>query len=294
MRSRLLALSCLALAACSEKPGGGSEAMQAREVAPTAADSAAPAKAGGAPAADAIKVALPQIAYSYRYGFDVPSGAVAKVQDAHVALCDRLGAARCRVVEMQRSSADDGGARGSLKLQVEAGIARAFGSQLAKAAEGAGGGLADSSTTSEDLSKKIVDTEARLRSKEALAARLMQLLQSRNGTVAELVEAERKVAEVQEEIDAARSWLAEMRGRVSMSAVDVDYNAGSGGGSFTRPIRDAFGQVGELAGTSIGALMLFVVGGLPWALLIGGIIWAIRWILRRRRARAAARIAAGA
>jgi len=277
MKRWIAALACIALSSCGS----------AQDAAAPSTEMATLSPAGGAAGKSetGVKVALPQIAYSYRYGFDVPSGAIAKVQDAHVALCDRLGIVRCRVVEMQRSSADEGGARGSLKLQVDAGIARAFGGALAKAVEGAGGGLSDSSTTSEDLSKQIVDTEARLRSKEALTGRLMQLLQTRNGSVAELVEAERKVAEVQEEIDAARSWLAEMRGRVSMSAIDIDYDGGAGG-SFVQPIREAFGDIGGLIGTSIGALILFVAGAIPWALLIAAIVWAIRRIVRRRRARA--------
>lgn len=277
--ARFMPLAFLALlAACGQAPEGGapSEAMEA----------AAPAPADAAKAGDAVKVVLPQIAYSYRYGFDVPAGAITQVQQAHVAACDKLGPARCRVVEMQRSSADGGGASGSLKLQVDARVARGFGADLAKAVDGAGGALDESSTTSEDLSKKIVDTEARLRSKQALAGRLMQLLQSRNGTVAELVEAERKVAEVQEEIDAAQSWLAEMRGRVNMSAIDVDYRAGGGSGFF-RPIREAGDSLGQVLGVSIAGLMVLVVGGLPWVLVIGLIVWLIR------RARQKRRIAAG-
>lgn len=267
-------LAPFALAACGQAPEGGepSATMEA----------AAPAPAGKAKDGEAVKVVLPQIAYSYRYGFNLPAGAIAQVQQAHVAACDRLGPARCQVVEMRRSSADGGGASGSLKLQVEARIARGFGAGLSKAVDGAGGALDESSTTSEDLSKKIVDTEARLRSKQALSARLMQLLQSRNGTVAELVEAERKVAEVQEEIDAAQSWLAEMRGRVSMSEIDVDYIA-LGGSGFLRPIREAGGNLAQVLGVSIAGLMVLVVGGLPWALVIGLIVWAIRRSRRKRR-----------
>ena len=263
------------LAACGQAPEGGAS--------PAAMEVAAPAPAEGAKEGEgeAVKVVLPQIAYSYRYGFTVPAAAIAQVQQAHVAACDRLGAARCRVVEMQRRAADGGGASGSLRLQVDARIARGFGAELSKAVNGAGGALDESSTTSEDLSKQIVDTEARLRSKQALAARLMQLLQSRNGTVAELVEAERKVAEVQEEIDAAQSWLAEMRGRVSMSAIEVDYDA-AGGSGFFRPIREAGANLAQILGVSVAGLMVLVVGGLPWALVIGLIVWLLR---RRRRQR---------
>ena len=45
----------------------------------------------------------------------------------------------------------------------------------------------------EDLSKSIVDTEAGVRSRMALRDRLMEVLETRRGTVAQLVEAERSV-----------------------------------------------------------------------------------------------------
>ena len=94
---------------------------------------------------------------------------VAVAQDRHIALCDRLGGARCRVLEMRRSAADDGYAGGSLKLVVDARLARRFGQALAAAVGQGGGRLAESSIEAEDLSKQIVDTEARQRARQALA-----------------------------------------------------------------------------------------------------------------------------
>src|SRR5438874_2170864 len=51
---------------------------------------------------------LPQIAYTYTVAYSVGAAAMADVQRRHVALCDSLGPARCRIVSMHRDSSDEG------------------------------------------------------------------------------------------------------------------------------------------------------------------------------------------
>ena len=217
-----------------------------------------------------IPVSIPQIAYVYDYGFRVAASDIAPLQEQHVALCEKLGPQQCRVLEM-RSSGDEGDyAYGSLNLAVAADKARAFGAQLATTTSEAGGEQVSSAITGEDLSKQIVDTEARLRARTALRDRLMEVLETRRGTVAELVEAERGVAQVNEEIDQARSWLAEMRGRVDFSRVNVQYQSGApSGGGFVEPIRRAFGSIGSVLGNVIAALIVLVTVAVP----IGFLVW---------------------
>lgn len=241
--------------------------------------------------ANPIVAVAPQIAYEYSYGFRLPTGALAKVQAKHVALCDSLGTMRCRVIDMKRSAGEGDYASGSLQLAVASGIARQFGARLSEAAGEEGGTLADSGITAEDLSKQIVDTEARLRQRTLLATRLTELLATRKGTVAELVEAERAVAQVQEEIDQARSWLAQMRGRVAMSKLSVSYSSASpAGGGFSQPIRMAIGRAGEILGISFAALITVIVGLGPWIALIA-LGW---WLWRRPKRRLAAQYEADA
>ena len=103
---------------------------------------AAPAEGAGKEAA--IKVALPQIAYTYRYGFELPAAEVPAVQQRHVAACDKLGPLRCHVLEMQ-SGTDDGKATGgSLRLVVDARLARSFGASLATTVASSGGKQSES------------------------------------------------------------------------------------------------------------------------------------------------------
>ncbi len=225
-----------------------------------------------------IPVSLPQIAYSYDFGFRVPASEIPKAQQAHVALCEKSGPQVCRVLNMANSGSEGDYATGRLHMEVTAARARAFGNELAKPVEEYGGSQIAASISGEDLSKKIVDTEARLRSRTLLSQRLTELLRTKSGSVKELVEAERAVTQVNEEIDQARSWLTEMRGRMAFSKIIVDYESGApGSGGFTRPIRDALAGLSSILGSSIGGAITLTALLLPWILTIGLAIY-----LRRR------------
>ena len=286
MRKPLIILGIgLYLTGCSSEQSSQTPAVESAMYDVSAEPPGIAAAPKAANPATPIIAAAPQIAYEYSYGFRLPTEALAKVQAKHVALCDLLGVARCRVIDMKRSAGEGDYASGSLQLAVASSIARPFGARLSEAAGEEGGTLADSGITAEDLSKQIVDTEARLRQRTLLATRLTELLATRKGSVAELVEAERAVAQVQEEIDQARSWLAQMRGRVAMSKISVSYSSASpAGGGFAEPIREVLGRASAILGISVAALITLVVGLGPWVALIA-LGW---WLWRRRRRRLAA------
>lgn len=225
-----------------------------------------------------IPVSQPQIAYSYEYGYRVSAGQISEVQKQHSSYCEKQGPSVCRVINLRRSGDEANYAYAMLHLEVAAPKARNFGTSLTDIVTDAGGYEASTAIEGEDLSKQIIDTEARLRSRELLSKRLTELLRTRNGTVEELVRAERAVTEVNEEIDKARSWLAEMRGRIAFSKVIVNYESNApGAGSFTAPIRSAWNNVSSMLGSSIGALITILTVTLPWILLLSLSIY-----LRRR------------
>jgi len=222
----------------------------------------------------------PQIAYVYDYGFRLADDQIAALQQHHADLCDAKGPYVCRIVSMAQSGEEGEYSGGTLELAVVSDKARAFGKELTKAAEDADGEQVSATISGEDLAKQLVDTEARLRARTLLRDRLMGVLATRNGKVSELVEAERSVAQVNEEIDQAKSWLTEMRGRVAFSRVNIAYESGSpSAGGFLNPIRNALGSVGSIIGTIIAmAIMLFAVG-MP--LLVLGLLGRFSWVKAR-------------
>lgn len=264
--------AALALTGCSAAEDGAQSETMAASMdagAPTADEAEIIADARGNP----IAVSLPQIAYVYDYGFRLASDAIAPLQMRHADLCEAQGPAVCRIIDMRQHGMEGDYAGGSLTLSVAASRARAFGMQLSQMAQGSGGEQISSSISGEDLSKRIVDTEARLRARTILRDRLLEVLQTRRGTVKELVEAERSVAQVNEEIDQAQSWLAEMKGRVAFSRVSIAYSSGAPvSGGFAAPVRAALAGMSGILGVLVAGLITLATIAVPLG-LIGWLGW---------------------
>lgn len=280
IRLSFIGASMLVLVSCSGANESAADYGLAEE-ASVETDAASPqtarAKAEGDAAGAAIPVSIAQIAYSYDYGFRLPTSEIPKAQQTHVELCERQGPQICRILNMESSGGEGDYASGMLHIEVAAAKARKFGEQLAKTVNDKDGKQISASISGEDLSKQIVDTEARLRSRELLSVRLTDLLRTRKGTVAELVAAERAVTQVNEEIDQARSWLREMRGRVAFSKIVINYESGSPvSGGFWRPIRESFNGIASTLGFTIGAAMTLVAFILPWLLIVAVAVYVWR------------------
>ncbi|QFT77151.1 DUF4349 domain-containing protein [Erythrobacter sp. THAF29] len=270
-----------------EAPANDIGFMEARETGPLASSPPPPTRPVQNQAADAsaepipssageIPVSMPQIAYRYALGFRLPADAIKPLQEKHADMCVARGPQMCRIISMRQADADGDYAYGSLQLAVAAEIAREFSNELEKSSGSVDGELVSSSIEGEDLSKQIVDTEARLRARTLLRDRLMEVLRTRRGSVKELVEAERGVAQVNQEIDQAQSWLNEMRGRVAFSQMAISYESGQrSAGGFAEPIRDAWNSLGSIFGSMIAFLILALATLGPLALLAfaGWKIW---------------------
>lgn len=228
-------------------------------------------------AASEIPVSIPQIAYVYSYGFRISASEIRPLQQAHADLCEKSGPNICHILNLSQSGSEGDYVTGMLEIEVVAPKAREFGEQLGNLAKSKGGEAIDTAISGEDLSKQIVDTEARLRARILLRDRLMEILQNRTGKVSELVEAERGVAAVNEEIDEAQSWLAEMKGRVNFSKITINYQSGSpAAGGFLEPIRQALGSAASMLGMTIALIISTFIFLLPWAAILIGVFWSKR------------------
>lgn len=239
-------------------------------------------------------VTLPQIAYSYRYGFLVPDGAIEATQKLHLAACERMGRVGCQIVTMSRS--DDGETQsGQLIVNVDATRARRFSAELEASVAGKGGEMTESAISAEDLSRQIIDTDARVKAKALLAQRLTELLATRKGTTADLVTAERALSDVQQELDSARTQLKDMKGRVAMSDITISYSTRPvTTDGFMTPLQTALSSAGKTLGDSLATLMHVLIAVLPWALALfggiklyrrlGGRFPRLRWPWRRKTA----------
>ena len=297
MRKALILLapiSLLALAACSREGAHEDSAPFGEPAVETAADAVVAAEEGSAavgasaePSTDSelaalgarpdIPLSLPRMAYAFDLGFRLAGEDIVPLQQEHADMCEALGPSNCQIVQLTSSGEVDEEVRGELQLAVAADKARGFAKVLSGAATQAGAEAFRANIQGEELSKSIVDTEARLRSRIALRDRLLEVLETRRGKVEELVEAERSVAAVNEEIDAARSWLREQQGRVAFSRMTITYETAAPGGSFLKPVAGAVGALGSIFGVLVA--LLIVLGAIVGPLLAG--VLGIRHLTRR-------------
>lgn len=224
-----------------------------------------------------------QIAYTYAYAYTLEPARIADAQRRHSALCRSLRS-RCLIVE-ERTSSDTDDAAAMTRLIVDARLAAVFGQRLDAAVAEAGGERASRTVVAEDVTKQLVDTDARVRAKQVLAARLLALIGTAKGNVADLVAAEKAYADVQEELDAARTLAATLRQRVAMSELTINYGS-EGQAGVLQPVRQAFAEAGRNFASSFAASVTFVIALIPWLLLGAPLLLGLRALWRRRRGRA--------
>ncbi len=224
------------------------------------------------------------LAYSYGLGLEIPSQRLSAVMDAHVTACQSAGPRLCQLIGSNRSGDPDSQMSGYVQLRAEPQWLRTFMEGMAAQVDEAGGRINSRTTGSEDLTRQIVDTEARIRALSALRDRLQELLRSRPGRLADLLEVERELARVQGELDAIQSNLAVMRTRVSMSELNIQYQSAPRplGSDTMEPLRQAFADfLGVIVG-GFAAILYIIAGLIPVLVVVAPLIWlALRWRKRR-------------
>lgn len=275
MRKFLMLGAAALLAACSGEEGGTGQ--QDKTVAMEA-----PTKAGAEP----IKASLPQLAYHYSLSFLLPDTRLAETQEAHRALCERLGPTRCQLLSLTRDDAEGRAGIAVLKLRVASADATYFTGEAARQVTAAGGRALATNVAGDDVSKDLTDTAARIHQRELLVARLTETLRTRKGTVPELIEAERTVAAAQEELDKARAWQRELQGRVAMAEVEIQYQplaAPASGASVGAALGEAVQGSASTFVWCMQLLLSLAIYLLPWAAIFGGGV-AVAMLLRRPNA----------
>ena len=145
--------------------------------------------------------------------------------------------------------------------------------------------------SAEDVGEEYTDVSARVANARRLESRLLDLLESRSGRLEEILNVEREVARVREEIERYEGRLRYLRTRASVSVLTVTLHEPQtmmGARPGDRPIRDAFGiawrNFVDLVAGLIASLGILVPLG-----FLGYLAWRVfRWQRRREGERDAA------
>ncbi|MES1203784.1 MAG: DUF4349 domain-containing protein [Pseudomonadota bacterium] len=265
----------------ADKPAAEPEAI---------AGAPAPPPPPGQPPAPGTPPGGVMLAYAYTFGLEAPAQSVKPLMKKHEDECAKAGANLCQVLGSSTNANGENDISAELQIRAEPRWLAAFRAKLDGDAKGAGGELKSDAVTTEDLTRQIVDTEARLRAAHTLRDRLQNLLASRPGKLSDLLDVERELARVQGDIDSTESNLAVMRARVSMSVATLNYT--SAGAPLTdrtfEPIKEALTNFMRIVAEVVAFMIQAIAVILPWVLLLWLVIWLMRgWLKRRRAAKAA-------
>jgi len=131
-----------------------------------------------------------------------------------------------------------------------------------------------------DVSEEYIDIEARLKAKRELENRYIELLkQAKN--VSEILEIEKQLSVIREEIEARQGRLQYLQSQIAMSTVTIDfYKTTSETG-----VTESYGQKikNAIVGGWNGISMFFIYLIYLWPFLLFGILilFIIRWLIRR-------------
>ena len=285
----LAAASLVVVSACSPEEESVHPDQASEATAADAAVAAAPPQTRTSAADIAPLAASPppqplapvaSIAYAYRYALSVPRDRGAEMMSRHELTCASAGPGFCQVV----SARADWMARnpgGRLELRGQPDWINRFRANLALDAQNAGGRLEEAVTEGEDLTRDIDAGTVNASSTAALTERIRDLQGRTGGTLAQRLEIERQLADLQRQLDAQQLNLRALNDRVQSARLTLDYRQGGvmAADSPTRPVARALGDAFGLS-MSVLAVLITVGSVLLPIVIIGGAVW---WGVRSRR-----------
>jgi hypothetical protein len=184
------------------------------------------------------------------------------------------------VAESQSSRAEADRLQGSLTLRVPA---ERF--EEAFAALKPLGKLLSESVAVQDVTRAYLDLETRLRVKRDTGARLRDILRTRTAKLSDVLEAERELARVTEEIERMEGERRYYDQQVALSTIVValrEPESAMRAGAL-EPVREALRDSLHVLATSVAAIVYATVAVLPWLIVLGALAVVVRTLRRRTR-----------
>ena len=259
----------------SEYAGSPTAAQNSADV---AVDSVAETSAGP----NVAVTAAPGVAFNYRYAFRLPAERVQGVQELHAQACEKLGVDRCRITGLRYRLVNDD-IEAMLAFKLDPALAREFGKQGIDAVVKAEGMLVDSEISGEDVGSKITVARRQEGNLEEELKRVEEQLARAGLRGSERAELQVQAQQLRERIRASRAVRTEQQESLATTPMTFNYGSGDlapgfrGRPSLSRALNDAIDNfLGGLAWIFVALVTL-----LPWALLIGLLIWGARRLNRR-------------
>lgn len=210
---------------------------------------------------------------------------VPKSLEAVIAFC---GTIQCEVVSSNvTNQTGDAAPSGSVSLRVSPPDVDKLIAYVGKH-----GKIAQHATETEDKTAIVVDTDAKIKNLTDFRDTLRKMLGRPAVSVADLVQIQEKLADVQAQLDSEAAQRKILANETEKAAVEIDFRAERTTGSVSafKPIGDALRESASVLAESLASLITVVVATIPWLIVIVPAWWfsAKAWRrVKRRRAEAA-------
>lgn len=144
------------------------------------------------------------------------------------------------------------------------------------------GEISSQSTTAEDLTDVIADTEKRLEMLTRYRAKLEELESDPKNTIDSLIKISSELAEVQTQLEFSQGEKAKLYQRVSQEILHISMQSKVHESSFG-PIGEALDEFGENAAEGMSVFITAVAYLLPWIFVLWFVVYMFRVIWRRTR-----------
>jgi len=140
----------------------------------------------------------------------------------------------------------------------------------------------------DDVTDSYVDIQARLNNAKRLEARLLELLANKTDGVKDLLEVERELGRVREQIEQFETQLKRFDEQVSLSTVKMQLttkrvNAAAPAPTLGERARETLASSWQALTLFGRGLLLFTVALLPWLLPLALVAYGLRVLVRRLR-----------
>jgi hypothetical protein len=222
--------------------------------------------------------AAPGVAFNYRYAYRLPNARIQIAQEAHAAMCEKLGITRCRITGMRYSLVNEKDVSASLEMKLDPAIARQFGKDATKLVTDSEGMLIDQQISGVDAGASIERAD---RGRAELQDQLDRVTRELSRAGLSNVVRDRLLSEA----SALRSQIAALgeqkaSDEESLAKTPMAFYYGSGraipGFDEATPLKDAVDRAGYNFLTAIGLLIVALATLLPWLLLAALGVWLYR------------------
>lgn len=142
------------------------------------------------------------------------------------------------------------------------------------------GDVIEQSSNSTDVGQQLADLQARRNALQASIDRLTELMAT-SETTADLLEAEAMITARQAELDSLVAQLTYLESQVAMSTLTVEFATEAAATVYRQP--SVWERSWRYFLDSAEGLLLTFMALLPWALVIGVVVWVIVALVRGRR-----------